>query len=46
MPQVTVSGARARADAEAAADEIISESRNHSLGEVTIRELLEEGRRG
>ena len=39
-------GARARADAEAAADEIIHESRNHSLGEVTIRELLEEGRRG
>jgi antitoxin component of MazEF toxin-antitoxin module len=38
--------ARARADAEAAAEEIISESRNHPLGEVTIRELLEEGRRG
>jgi antitoxin MazE len=38
--------ARARADAEVAAEEIISESRNHSLGEVTIRELLEEGRRG
>ena len=38
--------ARARADAEAAAEEIIGESRNHSLGEVTIRELLEEGRRG
>jgi antitoxin MazE len=37
--------ARARADAEVAAEEIISESRNHSLGEVTIRELLEEGRR-
>jgi antitoxin MazE len=38
--------ARVRADAEVAAEEIISESRNHSLGEVTIRELLEEGRRG
>jgi antitoxin MazE len=38
--------ARARADAEAAAEEIIDESRNHSLGTVTIRELLDEGRRG
>ena len=42
--------ARARADAEVAAEEIISESGKHSLGEslgeVTIRELLEEGRRG
>jgi antitoxin MazE len=38
--------ARAWADAEAAAEEIIGESRDHSLGEVTIRELLEEGRRG
>jgi antitoxin component of MazEF toxin-antitoxin module len=38
--------ARARADAEAAAEEIIDESRKHSLGTVTIRELLGEGRRG
>ena len=38
--------ARALADAEAAAEEIIKESGSHSLGEVTIRELLEEGRRG
>jgi antitoxin component of MazEF toxin-antitoxin module len=38
--------ARARAEAEAAAEEIIAESRAHSLGAFTIRELLEEGRRG
>jgi antitoxin MazE len=38
--------ARAQADAEAAAEEIIDESRNHSLGGITIRELLDEGRRG
>ena len=37
---------RARQDAEAAADEIIAESRRHSLGSVSIRELLEDGRRG
>jgi AbrB family looped-hinge helix DNA binding protein len=37
---------QARADAEAAAEEIIGESRNYSLGAVTIRELLDEGRRG
>lgn len=36
---------RARQDAEAAADEIIAESRCHSLGGVSIRELLEDGRR-
>lgn len=36
---------RARQDAEAAADEIIAESRRHSLGGVSIRELLEDGRR-
>lgn len=34
------------ADAQAAAKEIIEEARDRSLGEVTIRELLEEGRRG
>jgi antitoxin MazE len=38
--------ARARAEAEAAAEEIIAESCSHSLGTLTIRELLEEGRRG
>jgi antitoxin component of MazEF toxin-antitoxin module len=38
--------AQARRDAEAAAAEIIAESRDYSLGEVSIRELLEEGRRG
>jgi len=38
--------ARARGDAEAAAAEIIAESKRHSLGGVTIRELLDEGRRG
>ena len=37
---------RAGQDAEAAADEIIAESRCHSLGGVSIRELLEDGRRG
>lgn len=36
----------ARADAEAAAEEIIAESANYSLSEATIRELIEEGRRG
>ena len=36
---------RARQDAEAAAEEIIAESRRHSLGGVSIRELLEDGRR-
>ena len=38
--------ARARGDAEAAAEEIIAESKRHSLGGVSIRELLDEGRRG
>lgn len=28
------------------AEEIIAESRRHSLGNVSIRELLEDGRRG
>jgi antitoxin component of MazEF toxin-antitoxin module len=37
---------RARQDAEAAAEQIIAESRRHALGGVSIRELLEEGRRG
>jgi len=37
---------RARQDAEAAAEEIIKESRRHSLGGISIRELLEDGRRG
>ncbi len=35
-----------RVQAEAAATEIIGESKRHSLGEVSIRDLLEEGRRG
>ena len=38
--------ARAQADAQAAAEEIIAESHNHSLGDITIRELLDDGRRG
>jgi len=38
--------ARARRGAEEAAAEIIADSRNHSLGGLSIRELLEEGRRG
>jgi antitoxin MazE len=37
---------RARRDAEAAADEIMAESRRHSLGGISIRALLETGRRG
>jgi antitoxin MazE len=37
---------RARQDAEAAAAEIIADSHHHSLGDVSIRELIEEGRRG
>jgi antitoxin MazE len=37
--------AHARADARAAAEEIISESCSHSLGDVTIRELIDAGRR-
>jgi antitoxin component of MazEF toxin-antitoxin module len=37
--------AQKRRDAEAAAAEIIADSRHHSLGGVSIRELLEEGRR-
>ncbi|HEX4079416.1 MAG TPA: AbrB/MazE/SpoVT family DNA-binding domain-containing protein [Rhizomicrobium sp.] len=38
--------ARARDDAEAAAGEITEESRRYSLGNLSSRELLEEGRRG
>ncbi len=37
---------RARQEAEAAAAEIVADSRRHSLGDVSIGELLEEGRRG
>jgi antitoxin MazE len=37
---------RSRQDAEAAAEEIVAESRRHSLGGVSIRKLLEDGRRG
>jgi antitoxin MazE len=37
---------RARSDAEAAAAEIMAESKRYTLGDITIRELLEEGRRG
>ncbi len=37
---------RARREAEAAAAEIIADSQRYSLGGVSIRELLEEGRRG
>jgi antitoxin component of MazEF toxin-antitoxin module len=37
---------RLRQDAEAAVAEIIADSRHHSLGGVSVRELLEEGRRG
>jgi hypothetical protein len=32
--------------ARLAADEIVTESRNYSLGEVSIRKLLDEARRG
>ena len=38
--------ARARQDAEIAAEEIIAESRRHSLGGVSIQDLLDDGRRG
>ena len=38
--------ARMRNVAKAAAAEIIDESKRYSLGGVSIRELLEEGRRG
>ena len=35
-----------RAEAETAARAIMDESRRHSLGGVSIRELIEDGRRG
>ena len=38
--------ARRRSQAEAAATEIVAESKRYSLGDVSIRDLLEEGRRG
>jgi len=38
--------AQARQNAQSAADEIIAESRLHPLGGASIRELLDEGRRG
>lgn len=38
--------ADARARAEQAAAEIIADSRRYSLGDATIRELREQGRRG
>src|SRR6266851_3607673 len=37
--------ADAAAEAQVAAEEIIEESRRHSLGDATIRELLDDGRR-
>lgn len=37
---------QARADARAAAEEMIRESRKHPLERGAIRELIEEGRRG
>jgi antitoxin component of MazEF toxin-antitoxin module len=38
--------ARRRRQAEAAAAEIVDESKRHSLGAVSIRDLIEDGRRG
>lgn len=38
--------ARKRSEAEAAATEIIGESKSYSLGGVSIRDLIEDGRRG
>ncbi len=38
--------AQARLDAEAAAAEIMTESHAHSLNAISIRELLDDGRRG
>jgi hypothetical protein len=35
----------ARVRANVAADEMIAESWRHSLGDITIRELIEDGRR-
>ncbi len=41
----TAAHAQARRDAAMAAEEILAESRRHELGEVSIRSLIEEGRR-
>lgn len=38
--------AQARADAKAAAAEIIAEARSYRLGEFSLRDLREDGRRG
>lgn len=38
--------ARTRRIAETAAAEIMAESKHHSLGGISIRDLLDEGRRG
>jgi antitoxin component of MazEF toxin-antitoxin module len=38
--------ALALTDAKAAADEIATEAKSHSLGDISIRDLLDEGRRG
>jgi len=38
--------AHARADAGRAAEEIVKGSRSHSLDTISVRELIEEGRRG
>jgi antitoxin MazE len=38
--------AHSRADAQKAAEELINESRAYSLGDVTIQDLINEGRRG
>jgi antitoxin component of MazEF toxin-antitoxin module len=38
--------ARSHQDAEAAADEIAAASRQYTLGDASIRDLLEDGRRG
>lgn len=38
--------AQARQDAEAGVEEIIAESPAHPLGGISIRELLDDGRRG
>ena len=42
----TAARARKRSKAAAAAREIIGESKRYSLGEVSIHDLIEEGRRG
>ena len=38
-------GASAKADARRAAEEILAEAKNYSLGDITISELLNEDRR-